>query len=80
MSAWHLAQKPEGQWSTNLPCKTSATAKNGDALTSPVPKRVKKLLGYAEPGDTVVVWRIDRLGRSVIDVLDEVNLLRESDE
>ncbi|MEC5185995.1 DNA invertase Pin-like site-specific DNA recombinase [Cryobacterium sp. MP_3.1] len=49
-------------------------------MTSPVPKRVKKLLGYAEPGDTVVVWRIDRLGRSVIDVLDEVNLLRESDE
>jgi DNA invertase Pin-like site-specific DNA recombinase len=30
-----------------------------------------------EPGDTVVVWRIDRLGRSLIDVLNTVNLLRE---
>ncbi|MEJ6490795.1 recombinase family protein [Leucobacter sp. USCH14] len=38
---------------------------------------MKKLLEYAEPGDTVVVWRIDRLGRSLIDVLNTVNLLRE---
>lgn len=38
---------------------------------------MKKLLDYVEPGDTVVVWRIDRLGRSLIDVLNTVNLLRE---
>lgn len=38
---------------------------------------MKKLLEYAEDGDTVVVWRIDRLGRSLIDVLNTVNLLRE---
>lgn len=38
---------------------------------------MKKLLAYAEPGDTVVVWRVDRLGRSLIDVLNTVNLLRE---
>lgn len=37
---------------------------------------MKKLLDYAEPGDTVVVWRVDRLGRSLIDVLNTVNLLR----
>jgi len=36
-----------------------------------------KLLSYAEPGDTVVVWRVDRLGRSLIDVLNTVNLLRD---
>lgn len=36
-----------------------------------------KLLAYAEPGDTVVVWRVDRLGRSLIDVLSTANLLRE---
>ncbi len=35
-----------------------------------------KLLAYAEPGDTIVVWRVDRLGRSLIDVLNTVNLLR----
>lgn len=40
---------------------------------------MKKLLAYAEPGDTVVVWRIDRLGRSLIDVLNTVNLLRGRD-
>lgn len=37
---------------------------------------MKKLLEYAEEGDTVVVWRIDRLGRSLIDVLNTVALLR----
>jgi len=35
-----------------------------------------KLLEYAEAGDTVIVWRIDRLGRSLIDVLSTVELLR----
>jgi DNA invertase Pin-like site-specific DNA recombinase len=38
---------------------------------------MKKLLEYAEKGNTVVVWRADRLGRSLIDVLNTVNLLRE---
>lgn len=38
---------------------------------------MKRLLEYAEKGDTVVVWRIDRLGRSLLDVLATVNLLRE---
>lgn len=38
---------------------------------------MKKLPTYAEEGDTVVVWRVDRLGRSLIDVLNTVNLLRE---
>ncbi|MBB1023284.1 MULTISPECIES: recombinase family protein [Dietzia] len=37
---------------------------------------MKRLLDYVEPGDTVVVWRIDRLGRSLLDVLNTVNLLR----
>ena len=36
-----------------------------------------RLLDYVESGDTVVVWRIDRLGRSLIDVLNTVNLLRD---
>ncbi len=34
---------------------------------------MRRLLDYAETGDTVVVWRIDRLGRSLIDVLNTVN-------
>ncbi|WP_024367088.1 recombinase family protein [Arthrobacter sp. TB 26] len=38
---------------------------------------VKRLLDYAEEGDTVVVWRVDRLGRSLIDVLNTVALLRD---
>ena len=38
---------------------------------------MKKLLEYATEGDTVVVWRIDRLGRSLLDVLNTVSLLRE---
>lgn len=38
---------------------------------------MKRLLEYAQEGDTVVVWRIDRLGRSLLDVLATVNLLRD---
>lgn len=38
---------------------------------------MKKLLDYAEEEDTVVVWRVDRLGRSLVDVLNTVTLLRE---
>lgn len=37
---------------------------------------MKKLLEYADKGDTLVVWRVDRLGRSLIDVLNTVNMLR----
>jgi len=39
---------------------------------------MQKLLEHAESGDTVVVWRIDRLGRSLIDVLNTVNALRDA--
>lgn len=35
-----------------------------------------RLLEYAVEGDTVVVWRVDRLGRSLIDVLNTVTLLQ----
>ncbi len=38
---------------------------------------MKKLLEYADEGDTVVVWRVDQLGRSFIDVLNTVTLFRE---
>ena len=37
------------------------------------------LLGFAMPGDTVVVLRIDRLGRSLLDVLSTVHELRDRD-
>src|SRR6476469_6468618 len=37
-----------------------------------------RLFDFAEAGDMVVVWRIDRLGRSLIDVLNTVNGLRDS--
>jgi DNA invertase Pin-like site-specific DNA recombinase len=38
---------------------------------------MKRLLEYAEEGDTVIVWRVDRLGRSLVDVLNTVTLLRD---
>ncbi|HEV7147089.1 MAG TPA: recombinase family protein, partial [Pedococcus sp.] len=37
-----------------------------------------QLLKYATAGDTVVVWRVDRLGRSLIDVLNTVKLLQDN--
>lgn len=38
---------------------------------------MKRILDYAEDGATVVVWRIDRLGRSLLGVLATVNHLRD---
>ena len=38
---------------------------------------MRRLLDYATAGDTVVVWRVDRLGRSLIDVLNTVNELQD---
>jgi DNA invertase Pin-like site-specific DNA recombinase len=36
-----------------------------------------KLIDQARPGDTVVVWRLDRLGRSLRHLIDTVNKLAE---
>lgn len=38
---------------------------------------MQKLMSYAQNGDTIVVWRIDRLSRSLLDVLNTVNGLRD---
>ena len=39
---------------------------------------MQKLLEHAVEGDTIVVWRIDRLGRSLLDVLNTVTGLRDA--
>lgn len=38
---------------------------------------MQKLLEHATDGDTLVVWRIDRLGRSLLDALNTVSGLRD---
>jgi DNA invertase Pin-like site-specific DNA recombinase len=35
------------------------------------------VLGYLRPGDTLVVWRLDRLGRSLKHLIETVSLLAE---
>jgi DNA invertase Pin-like site-specific DNA recombinase len=44
------------------------------AAHGPLPAR-EALLAFARPGDVVVVWRLDRLGRSLRDLIDLVALL-----
>ena len=41
--------------------------------------QLDRLLDQLRPGDTVVVWRLDRLGRSLRDLLDISEMLRERD-
>ncbi|MDF3053192.1 MAG: recombinase family protein [Geminicoccaceae bacterium] len=36
-----------------------------------------EVLGYLRPGDTLVVWRLDRLGRSLKHLIETVSLLAE---
>lgn len=38
---------------------------------------MQKLLEHSDEGDTIVVWRIDRLGRSLLDVLHTVSSLQD---
>jgi len=49
----------------------TASGKNADRLV------LKKCLKSLRPGDTLVVWRLDRLGRSVHDL---VNIMRNLDK
>ncbi|EFD51795.1 resolvase, N-terminal domain protein, partial [Micrococcus luteus SK58] len=36
-----------------------------------------KLLDQLRPGDTLVVWRLDRLGRSIRHLIDQLHALAE---
>ena len=40
--------------------------------------KFSKCLEYLRPGDTLVVWRLDRLGRSLKDLIHQINTLEES--
>lgn len=40
-------------------------------------KGLEHLLAFARPGDTVIVWKLDRLGRSLKDLIETLNLLKE---
>lgn len=42
-------------------------------------KGLEEALSFARPGDTLVVWRLDRLGRSVAQLVTLVNQLKERD-
>lgn len=48
-----------------------------DAKDAPDRPGMGSLLDVAKQGDTIVVWRIDRLGRSLTEVLDTVSQLSE---
>jgi DNA invertase Pin-like site-specific DNA recombinase len=40
-------------------------------------KGLEKTLAFMRSGDTVVVWKLDRLGRSLKDLISTLNLLHE---
>jgi len=39
-------------------------------------KGLEKLLAFVRPGDTVIVWKLDRLGRSLKDLIETLNILK----
>jgi DNA invertase Pin-like site-specific DNA recombinase len=40
-------------------------------------KGLEELLAFLHSGDTVVVWKLDRLGRSLKDLIETLNLLKD---
>jgi DNA invertase Pin-like site-specific DNA recombinase len=40
-------------------------------------KGLEHLLAFARSGDTVIVWKLDRLGRSLKDLIETLNLLKD---
>lgn len=36
----------------------------------------EKLITYARPSDTIVVWKLDRLGRSTVQLIDLIEKLK----
>jgi DNA invertase Pin-like site-specific DNA recombinase len=40
-------------------------------------KGLEQLLAFARSGDTVIVWKLDRLGRSLKDLIETLNLLKD---
>ena len=40
-------------------------------------KGLEELLAFVRPGDTVIVWKLDRLGRSLKDLIETLNLLKD---
>jgi DNA invertase Pin-like site-specific DNA recombinase len=57
------------------PKKADVTSGTKVAATRPA---MSRLINHAVEGDTVVVWRIDRRGRSPIDVLNTVKSLQQA--
>jgi DNA invertase Pin-like site-specific DNA recombinase len=56
-------------------CKTVFTDKvSGVKASKP---NFEKLMEYARPGDTIVIWKLDRLGRSTVKLIELVELLKQ---
>src|SRR5216683_167623 len=51
----------------------------GDKMTGSKFERkgLEELLAFVRPGDTVIVWKLDRLGRSLKDLIETLNLLKD---
>jgi DNA invertase Pin-like site-specific DNA recombinase len=56
-------------------CKQVFTDKVSGVKTSK--PSFEKLLEYVRPGDTIVVWKLDRLGRSTVQLIELVEKLRK---
>lgn len=58
-------------------CKTVFTDKvSGIKSSKP---NFEKLIEYARPGDTIVVWKLDRLGRSTVKLIELIELLKQKE-
>ncbi|HFK7589664.1 TPA: recombinase family protein, partial [Listeria monocytogenes] len=69
----------------NLDLQSDALAQHGctkifhDKMSGTIKQRpgLEEALQYARKGDTIIVWRLDRLGRNMQDLIQIVNSLNE---
>ena len=71
VSTWEQTTEPQIDALTKAGCVRVFT-ENASGMRADRPE-LAKALDYVRPGDTLVVWRLDRLGRSLKHLIETVN-------
>ena len=76
-----MISSPGSRPTSSHPCINSSRSqviiRIEESIRELVSQRLNEALDYLREGDTLVVWRLDRLGRSLRGLIDLMNTLHE---